>query len=73
MHHMNMMVMFHNRSITKQDGYKRASLFYNFRSKSNVLQLDKSHKTILGKLSSVLNRNFKRTISFKKQNFSVYH
>ncbi len=38
--------------------------------KTNSLQLDESHKTIitiLGKFPSVLNRKFKRTMSFKNR------
>ncbi len=41
--------------------------FFFFFNETNALQLDESHKTILSKTSSVLNKKFKRTMSFKNR------
>jgi hypothetical protein len=65
---MHKMFVFYNcsRMVTKEHRY-----FILF-IKTNALQLDESQNTILGKMSSVLNKKFKRKMSIKTE-LLVFH
>ncbi len=68
MHHL--MCMFHNCSITKQDGYERASLFYNFWSKPTRSNWMKVWKQFLVNCPPFWTESLKELCHFKTKLFS---